>query len=68
VRREPAPDGTQFFRYLLLSGAARFVVEFVRINPPILFGLTEAQLTSALLVAVGGWQLLSKRTWRAAAA
>jgi phosphatidylglycerol:prolipoprotein diacylglycerol transferase len=68
VRREPAPDGTQLFRYFLLSGAARFVVEFVRINPPILFGLSEAQLTSLLLMAIGAWQLLQKRTWRPAAA
>jgi phosphatidylglycerol---prolipoprotein diacylglyceryl transferase len=68
VRREPAPEGTQLFRYLLLSGGARFVIEFVRINPPIAFGLSEAQLTSLLLMVVGGWRLLSKRTWRAAAA
>jgi len=68
IRREPAPEGTQFFRYLLLSGSARFVIEFVRINPPIVFNLSEAQLTSLLLMAIGGWQLLSKRTWRAAAA
>ncbi len=68
MRREPAREGTQLFRYFLLSGAARFAVEFVRINPPIVFALSEAQLTSMLLMAVGGWQLLSKRTWRAAAA
>jgi phosphatidylglycerol:prolipoprotein diacylglycerol transferase len=68
VRRAPAPEGTQLFRYLLLSGAARFVIEFVRINPPILWNLSEAQLTSLLLVAIGGWQLFTKRTWRTAAA
>jgi phosphatidylglycerol:prolipoprotein diacylglycerol transferase len=68
VRREPAPEGTQLFRYFLLSGTARFVIEFVRINPPILFGLSEAQFSSLLLMAIGGWQLLCKRTWRPAAA
>jgi phosphatidylglycerol:prolipoprotein diacylglycerol transferase len=68
LRREPAPDGSQFALYLVLSGAARFLVEFVRINPRVLLGLTEAQLVSLALMAVGGWQLLARRTWRAAAA
>ena len=38
--------------YLAFSGAARFVVEFLRINRPALLGLTQPQMWSALLVAV----------------
>jgi phosphatidylglycerol:prolipoprotein diacylglycerol transferase len=68
ARREPAPDGAILALYLLLSGAARFLVEFVRVNPRVLFGLTEAQLVSLALIVVGGWQLLARGTWRAAAA
>ena len=68
LRREPAPDGAILALYLVLSGAARFLVEFVRVNPRIAFGLTEAQLVSLTLVVVGGWWLLSRRAWRAAAA
>jgi phosphatidylglycerol:prolipoprotein diacylglycerol transferase len=68
LRREPAPDGAILALYLVLSGAARFLVEFVRVNPRIAFGLTEAQLVSLTLVVIGGWWLLSRRAWRAAAA
>jgi phosphatidylglycerol:prolipoprotein diacylglycerol transferase len=68
TRREPAPDGTIFSSYLVLSGLARFLVEFVRINPPVVLGLTQAQLTSLLLVAVGVWLRVTRRAWRPAEA
>ncbi len=38
----------------ILAGIERFIAEFVRLNLPVLFGLTEAQLTSILLVIIGG--------------
>src|SRR5581483_8041008 len=44
-RREPARDGALFACYLVLAPAARFLVEFVRTNPRVAFGFTEAQLT-----------------------
>jgi phosphatidylglycerol:prolipoprotein diacylglycerol transferase len=68
LRREPAPAGTILAAYLVLSGTARFLVEFVRINPPILFGLTEAQLMSLLVMTLGGLYLLATRAWRPATA
>ena len=68
ARGEPAPDGVAFSRYLVLSGTARLLVEFVRVNPRVVLGLTEAQLVSLVLVGIGGWLLLAGRTWRAAAA
>src|SRR6266568_6548372 len=41
--------------YLVLSGIARFLVEFIRRNPKILWGLSNAQLASlgSVLVGVG---------------
>lgn len=39
--------------YLILTGAARFLVEFIRRNPKILWGLSNAQLASAGSVIVG---------------
>jgi len=39
--------------YLLLTGIARFLVEFIRRNPKVLWGLSNAQLASAGTVAVG---------------
>jgi phosphatidylglycerol:prolipoprotein diacylglycerol transferase len=46
-------------QYLLLTGIARFMVEFIRLNPKVLWGLTNAQLASAGSVFAGilliGW-------------
>ena len=39
--------------YLILSGIARFLVEFIRRNPKILLGLSNAQLASLGSVLVG---------------
>jgi phosphatidylglycerol:prolipoprotein diacylglycerol transferase len=39
--------------YLLLSGTARFFVEFIRRNPKILWGLSNAQLASVASVIAG---------------
>ncbi len=68
LRRTPAPDGTILWWYLLLASTARFLVEFVRVNPRVAFGLTEAQLTSLVLAVVGASQLLVQRRWRPAEA
>lgn len=53
MRRRTTADGSAFALYLLTAPAARFVIEFYRINPPVLAGLTQAQLFSLALVAAG---------------
>jgi phosphatidylglycerol:prolipoprotein diacylglycerol transferase len=45
--------GEVFAAYLVLTGAARFLVEFIRINPRSFFGLTNAQAASAASILVG---------------
>jgi phosphatidylglycerol:prolipoprotein diacylglycerol transferase len=40
-------------QYLLLTGIARFLVEFIRRNPKVLWGMSNAQLASAGSVLVG---------------
>ncbi len=45
-RRGQRRPGELTGEYLLLSGIARFLVEFIRINPPIFLHLTNAQLAS----------------------
>src|SRR5262250_385897 len=47
--RSRLTPGAVFAVYLLLSGLTRLLVEFIRTNPAILLGLTEAQWTSVLL-------------------
>jgi phosphatidylglycerol:prolipoprotein diacylglycerol transferase len=59
VRTRWAPL-TVFGTYAVISGVARFLVEEIRINPEFLFGLTQPQLWSLVLVAVGIGLLLSR--------
>jgi phosphatidylglycerol:prolipoprotein diacylglycerol transferase len=40
-------------QYLALSGLARFLVEFIRRNPKVLWGLSNAQLASGSAVLAG---------------
>lgn len=47
------PTGAILGEYLVLSGTARFLVEFLRRNPKILFDLSNAQLASLGSVVAG---------------
>jgi phosphatidylglycerol:prolipoprotein diacylglycerol transferase len=49
-RRQP---GEITGEYLVLAGLARFLVEFIRINPRIYFGMSNAQLASIGSIVVG---------------
>jgi phosphatidylglycerol:prolipoprotein diacylglycerol transferase len=62
LRKRPYADGTIFWSYLVLFPIARFLIEFVRINPRVFLGLSEAQCVSLGLVMIGGWKLLSARS------
>jgi prolipoprotein diacylglyceryltransferase len=42
-----------FASYLVAAGASRFLIELVRVNVPVLFGLTTAQLFSVMVVVLG---------------
>jgi phosphatidylglycerol:prolipoprotein diacylglycerol transferase len=51
--------GEVFAAYLVLTGVARFLVEFIRINPRSFLGMSNAQTAAALSVIAGallwGW-------------
>ncbi|HEY3065719.1 MAG TPA: prolipoprotein diacylglyceryl transferase [Methylomirabilota bacterium] len=51
--RQRLRPGALFLLYIGLLGGFRFAVEFLRVNPRLAFGLSEAQLVSATLFAVG---------------
>ena len=51
--RNHASRGGVFGAYLLLSGVSRLLVEFLRINQPALFGLTQPQLWAVVSAAAG---------------
>jgi phosphatidylglycerol---prolipoprotein diacylglyceryl transferase len=61
--RAPAAGGygAIFAGYLVLTGLARFLVEFIRINPRSFFGLSNAQAASLASMVVGIIVLLIAR-------
>jgi phosphatidylglycerol---prolipoprotein diacylglyceryl transferase len=58
---KPHATGAILGQYLMLCGIARFLVEFIRRNPKVLWGLSNAQLASAGAVLAG-----AALTWWAA--
>ncbi|HEX6773289.1 MAG TPA: prolipoprotein diacylglyceryl transferase family protein [Acidobacteriaceae bacterium] len=54
--------------YLVLSGLARFLVEFIRINPRIYFGMSNAQVASIGSIVVGFVMIVWARRYAAARA
>ncbi|HED06394.1 MAG TPA: prolipoprotein diacylglyceryl transferase [Ignavibacteria bacterium] len=62
LRKKDWADGKLFMVFLLFAGIERFTVEFIRLNPKLLFGLTEAQLISIVLIMIGlpGYIYLTK--------
>jgi phosphatidylglycerol:prolipoprotein diacylglycerol transferase len=53
IRKNPHPEGQLFMLYLIFAGLERLLVEFIRLNPRLLFGLSEAQLISIPLILIG---------------
>src|SRR6185295_17980675 len=58
-RRHGVPDAIVIGRYLVLVGAIRFAIEFVRVNERIVGPFTLAHLVSGALVIAGAAILLS---------
>lgn len=64
------PRGEVFADYLVLTGIARFLVEFIRINPRSFFGMSNAQAASLLSMTAGvtlWWHLRRQRRFSEAA-
>jgi phosphatidylglycerol:prolipoprotein diacylglycerol transferase len=55
------PAGRVFAWYLIFTGIVRFLIEFIRINPPSFFGLTNAQNASLASIVVGAFLLFLLR-------
>jgi prolipoprotein diacylglyceryl transferase len=61
--RGPKAKGEIFANYLILTGAARFLIEFIRINPRSFFGLSNAQAASVACILIGAvllWRIKSQ--------
>ncbi len=57
-RKQNWADGKVFFIYLVLAGLERLSIEFIRLNPRLLFGFSEAQLIAVGLILAGSIGLL----------
>jgi phosphatidylglycerol---prolipoprotein diacylglyceryl transferase len=53
IRKKMKKVGELFMIYLILTSISRFLVETIRINPRIIFNLSEAQLISVILCIIG---------------
>jgi len=53
LRKKEWIDGKLFTVYLMLAGLERLMIEFIRLNPRLLVGLSEAQLISIILMTAG---------------
>lgn len=51
--RVPRPLGLLTAEFLVLSGIGRFLVEIIRINPKIYFGMSNAQIASLATIVAG---------------
>lgn len=60
-RRTGVSDAAVFGRYLVMAGALRFAIEFVRVNAPIVGPFTLAQLFSGAMIVAGLWVIITKR-------
>ena len=58
LRKNNWIDGKLFMYYLIMSGIARFIVEFIRLNPSFLLGLSEAQVISVALIGFATFKLM----------
>jgi len=58
-RRQGSPDRVVLGWYLVLTSATRFLIEFIRINERVLFGLTTAQISALAIAGAGAWFIFS---------
>jgi phosphatidylglycerol:prolipoprotein diacylglycerol transferase len=66
-RREGVADVSVLGRYLVGAGALRFVIEFIRVNERVAFGLSVAHLVSLAAIVLGAALLFVSQPMRRAA-
>jgi phosphatidylglycerol---prolipoprotein diacylglyceryl transferase len=66
--RKTRPLGWLTGLYLVLSGLGRFLVEFVRINPRLYWGMSNAQVAALGSMVVGVLVMVIAARWKIAAA
>ncbi len=59
-RKKDHPTGNSFGWFLILHGISRFAVEFIRLNPIMFAGLSQAQVLSIAMIAWGSFLVLRR--------
>jgi phosphatidylglycerol---prolipoprotein diacylglyceryl transferase len=67
-RRSGTPDHIVLGRYLVVTAAIRFALEFIRINDRVALGLSAAQWMALALILLGTWIMIGYRRRRQPAA
>jgi len=61
IRKKMKYYGELFYYYLVFTGISRLFVEFIRRNPVVVYGLTQAQLISVFMILLGIIMLIINR-------
>lgn len=61
LRKKMKYSGQLFYIYLILTGIPRLLIEFIRLNPRIIFNLSQAQIISILMILAGAVMLFINR-------
>ncbi len=63
MRKTDLKEGRLFFTFLIFSGLPRFLVEFIRTNPELISGLSQAQIIGIFFIFTGitGWIYTGKK-------
>lgn len=64
LRKNMKYFGQMFFIYLIFSGAERLLVEFIRLNPKVIYIFSQAQLISIGMILIGSLFLILLRNKR----
>lgn len=59
-RKRYQTAGIIFSYYLILTGIERLLIEIIRINPVVAFGLSQAQLISIFMIIIGTFLLYNR--------
>lgn len=60
-RKKTSYFGQLFYYYLIFTGFGRFLVEFIRRNPKVMFNLSQAQVISVAIIIIGVIMLIYNR-------
>ena len=61
IRKKEWPAGTKFMTFIIFHSIFRFLIEFIRLNPRDVFGVSQAQFISILMVGMAVSYYIYKR-------